>query len=273
MRYLNQRYSVKNRKIVGILTDVGTEELAHLEMVGAILYQLTDGLPASEWERSGAADYFLFTNMNEFAAFRNNAYRRGFLSSQVVTTEQFKVSPPDFFYDVNADFLLLHYLKDFAVKTLLDVDGYFSRGKIFTKLNNDFTEIDTITDKPLLPITENIYTHVYKNFSEVSLKRYDAALIIERSPADFESSIVFLENFSSKIVTFARAGSELEQYIFTNAENFSEVVGLRGGSINWYFITLPTPPEDFCVYVVTHKDAKLCTLPDGYKIIHVAKIG
>ena len=59
MRYLNQRYTIKNGRIIGILTDVGTEELAHLEMVAAILYQLTDGLPASEWERSGAAAYFV----------------------------------------------------------------------------------------------------------------------------------------------------------------------------------------------------------------------
>ena len=41
MRYLHQRYSCPNSKICGILTDIGTEELAHLEIVAAILYQLT----------------------------------------------------------------------------------------------------------------------------------------------------------------------------------------------------------------------------------------
>ena len=44
MRYLNQRYSMPYSDVTGILTDVGTEELAHLEMVGAILYQLTRDL-------------------------------------------------------------------------------------------------------------------------------------------------------------------------------------------------------------------------------------
>ena len=59
MRYLNQRYSMPDRKIVGILTDVGTEELAHLEMVGSILAQLTKNLPVSEIEKSPFAQYFV----------------------------------------------------------------------------------------------------------------------------------------------------------------------------------------------------------------------
>ena len=59
MRYLNQRYSMPYRDVVGILTDVGTEELAHLEMVATILYQLTKGLTESEIENSPFATYFI----------------------------------------------------------------------------------------------------------------------------------------------------------------------------------------------------------------------
>ena len=58
MRYLNQRFSIPDRKIAGILTDVGTEELAHLEMVGSILYQLTRNLSVEEIEKSPLAPYF-----------------------------------------------------------------------------------------------------------------------------------------------------------------------------------------------------------------------
>ena len=47
------------RDVVGILTDVGTEELAHLEMVATILYQLTKGLTESEIENSPFATYFI----------------------------------------------------------------------------------------------------------------------------------------------------------------------------------------------------------------------
>ena len=41
LRYLNQRYSMPYDEVIGVLTDVGTEELAHLEMIAAIIYQLT----------------------------------------------------------------------------------------------------------------------------------------------------------------------------------------------------------------------------------------
>ena len=46
-------------EVVGILTDVGTEELAHLEMISAILYQLTRNLSAEEIEKSPLATYFV----------------------------------------------------------------------------------------------------------------------------------------------------------------------------------------------------------------------
>ena len=59
MRYLHQRYSCNNDKITGILTDVGTEELAHVEMISTILYQLTRNLTPEEIENSPFATYFV----------------------------------------------------------------------------------------------------------------------------------------------------------------------------------------------------------------------
>ena len=40
MRYLSQRYTMPYREVAGLLTDIGTEELAHFEMIGAIVHQL-----------------------------------------------------------------------------------------------------------------------------------------------------------------------------------------------------------------------------------------
>ena len=59
MRYLHQRYSMPYKEVVGILTDVGTEELAHLEMVAAILHQLTRNLSEEEIKNSPFATYFV----------------------------------------------------------------------------------------------------------------------------------------------------------------------------------------------------------------------
>ena len=59
MRYLQQRYSMPYKEVVGILTDVGTEELAHIEMVSAIIYQLTRNLSEEEIKKCGFAPYFV----------------------------------------------------------------------------------------------------------------------------------------------------------------------------------------------------------------------
>ena len=59
MRYLSQRYTMPYREVAGLLTDVGTEELAHFEMIGAIVYQLTKDLSMEEIEASGFGPYYI----------------------------------------------------------------------------------------------------------------------------------------------------------------------------------------------------------------------
>ncbi len=59
MRYLSQRYSIPYREVAGLLTDIGTEELAHLEMVGAIIQQLTRDLSMEEIQKSGFDKYYV----------------------------------------------------------------------------------------------------------------------------------------------------------------------------------------------------------------------
>ena len=59
MRYLSQRYACPYREVAAVLTDIGTEELAHLEMVAAIVHQLTKNLSMEEIEESGFANYYV----------------------------------------------------------------------------------------------------------------------------------------------------------------------------------------------------------------------
>lgn len=59
MRYLSQRYTMPNRKVAGLLTDIGTEELAHMEMVSAIVHQLTRDLTPEQIMESGFANYYV----------------------------------------------------------------------------------------------------------------------------------------------------------------------------------------------------------------------
>ena len=59
MRYLSQRYSMPDRSVAGGLTDIGTEELAHLEIVAAIVHQLTKDLTPDQIAASGFDKYYV----------------------------------------------------------------------------------------------------------------------------------------------------------------------------------------------------------------------
>ena len=59
LRYLSQRFAMPDDRVAGLLTDIGTEELAHLEIIGAMLYQLTSKLSVDEIKREGFDTYFV----------------------------------------------------------------------------------------------------------------------------------------------------------------------------------------------------------------------
>ena len=58
LRYLSQRFGMPDQKSKAILNDIGTDELAHLEMLGSIVHQLTDGVPVEELEKAGLGAYY-----------------------------------------------------------------------------------------------------------------------------------------------------------------------------------------------------------------------
>lgn len=59
LRYLSQRYSMPYPELKGLLTDIGTEELGHLEMVGTIVHQLTRNLTEEQIKQAGFDTYFI----------------------------------------------------------------------------------------------------------------------------------------------------------------------------------------------------------------------
>ena len=59
MRYLAQRYTMPYNAVAGVLTDIGTEELAHFEMICAIVHQLTRDLTPEQIKDSGFGDYYV----------------------------------------------------------------------------------------------------------------------------------------------------------------------------------------------------------------------
>lgn len=59
LRYLSQRYTMPCQKTAGLLTDIGTEELAHLEVICAIVYQLTKDMKIEDVKAAGFGPYYI----------------------------------------------------------------------------------------------------------------------------------------------------------------------------------------------------------------------
>ena len=59
LRYISQRYTMPDRKVAGVLTDIGTEEFAHFEIISTIVYQLTKNLSVEELKASGFDKYYV----------------------------------------------------------------------------------------------------------------------------------------------------------------------------------------------------------------------
>lgn len=59
MRYLSQRYTMPCKEVAGLLTDIGTEELAHMEIISAILFQLTRNMKIEDIKMSGYDAYYI----------------------------------------------------------------------------------------------------------------------------------------------------------------------------------------------------------------------
>lgn len=73
LRYLSQRYSMPGNELKGLLTDIGTEELAHFEMIGAMIYQLTRNLSCDEIKKQGFDAYFVTHTDGVYAAAANGS--------------------------------------------------------------------------------------------------------------------------------------------------------------------------------------------------------
>ena len=66
LRYLSQRYTMPDDVTKGLLTDIGTEELGHLEMVGTLVTQLSNGTAPDEWNKMNTFEYYADNGISVF---------------------------------------------------------------------------------------------------------------------------------------------------------------------------------------------------------------
>ncbi len=83
LRYLSQRYTMPDDVTKGLLTDIGVEELGHLEMVGTMVKQLSAEAPAEEWTRMGSWEYYAD---NGASVFPQSAQGSPFTTASIAVT-------------------------------------------------------------------------------------------------------------------------------------------------------------------------------------------
>ena len=82
LRYLSQRFSMPYPELKGLLTDIGTEELGHLEMIGAIVYQLTRNLTQEQIKQGGFDAYFVNHTTGVYPAANGVPFNAGAIASK-----------------------------------------------------------------------------------------------------------------------------------------------------------------------------------------------
>lgn len=225
--------------------------------------------------RQGYADYIVFTDLHEFDELLYDLVRKKIFYSQMMGIERFKNLPTDSYFDPEADKFLIEKLTEKNFKTLLDVDALFVRNIFLTDELKNFREVDCIAGKGLPPFKENFYNHIYGKISACRYRHYDAALIVGKSPEEFDRAAESLKNIADVLIVFVRNNSALEEHLKTTADNFFNRVTGRNSVVGyWFFCEYKRPEKNFVMYVVTHKklpEEHIKNLPDGYELIHAGK--
>ena len=214
----------------------------------------------------GAADYIVFADHDAYLMRFRELYALK-LIDRVVTLQTLLRYAADGFFSLQNAVQIFNLIDALKLPRTLDADGFFAKNDyhMFPRANRTIAGIVAEVEYPAL---ENFYAQIYPTFDACRLKHFDALLLTnERTPAEFVDALIDFDSLSENILTFVRRGSDLDGWLAANENVFAEVK--RFAAVNGTWVLLKKIARaDFCVYVVTHKDAKLSALPDGYRIIH-----
>ena len=214
----------------------------------------------------GAADYIVFESHDEFLLRFRELYALKVID-RVITLPTLLNYAKDNFFSLNNAVQIFNLIYALNLPRTLDADSYFAKNDYY--MFPDFkSKIAGIADVEDYPALRNFYAEIYSSLRDCRYKSFDALLLtVERSPEDFINALIETDSLAENILTFARKNSELENFLATNENVFEKVLRFPAVNGNWILLK-KIVRADFACYVVTHKDAKLDILPDGYKIIH-----
>ena len=207
----------------------------------------------------GAADYIVIENHDEYL-FRFRELYALKLIDRVITVPTLLNYVTDNFFSLNNAVQIFNLIH---AQRVLDVDGYFIKNDyyMFPDLNH---KIAGIVDG----VDYHFYKELYSSLADCRFKFFDTLLLTkERSPEEFIDALIETDALAEKIFAFVRRGSALEGWLVANKKAFEKISAFPAVNGAWLQIK-KIVRNDFKVYIVTHKDAKLDTLPKGYEIIH-----
>lgn len=216
----------------------------------------------------GAAEYLLFNDPLEHKAYLETYP----MNTQILTADVFAKKIHDGFFSLESLYSGAALLgqENFSGR-VLDYDCFFAKGDCRARINFNFA-LDGFAENfggKLFPILENLYGKIYRTFDECRYHIFDAIVLAkERTPEEFMNVLAATDALSGKIFAFIRRYSVLENWIHASKDMFAQVSLGKERNGAWYLIEKKMPPADLSVYVVTHKDAQLSALPEGYRFIH-----
>lgn len=215
----------------------------------------------------GVAEFLIFTDDEDFCSYlKNFPWNR-----QAMSVETFVKKFRDGFVCVDIMTTLGElFLREKNLSRVLDFDSFFIGTDFHMRFNDLNFKLDCVAGN-IYPIYENFYEKIYRSFDEYKFHHFDALILNkERTPAEFIDVLIETDALTEKIFAFARKNSALEKFL-TNNENIFEQIKIFPTTNGAWFSIKKFSPADVGVYVVTHKDAKLSVLPEGYKFIHAGK--
>ena len=213
-----------------------------------------------------AADYIVIESHDEYLLRFRELYALGLIDRVITLPTLLNYAADNFFALNNAVqiFNLIHALK---LPRTLDVDGFFAKNDYYM-LPEFNSKIAGIADAETFPALRNFYGEIYPSLDDCRYKFFDALLLSdERTPDEFINALVTTDLLSENILIFARKNSALENFLTATENAFEKISAFPAVNGNWLLLKKAVR-VDFKIYVVTHKDAKLATLPEGYEIIH-----
>ena len=205
-----------------------------------------------------SADYIVFENHDEYLARFRELYALKLIDRVITVPTLLNYAADNFFSLNNA----IQIFKLIHAQRILDVDGYF--------IKNDYYMFPDLNHKVagVIDVDYHFYKETYSTLADARFKFFDAILLTnERSPAEFIDILIDTDALTENIWVFVRKNSALESFLAANEFAFEKISRFSAVNGNWIHIK-KFVRADFKIYVVTHKDVKLSTLPDGYEIIH-----